>query len=238
MATVAEDTPGFLGRWSRRKTDALEGRPLQEPAPVVQPTVVGLDKTLLAKAESEKTGLVPPATSDIDSAPPVEKVLSLDDVKLLTKDSDFKPFMAQNVGPSVRNAAMKKLFADPHFNIMDGLDIYIDDYSKSDPIPESMLRQMTSAKFLKLFEDEEKEVADQPEAAAPVGDNANNLTNQTVAQCGASADIATASSVPPENPSQPELLPDSGASPENHADIDLRLQPDHASPAPVAGRGT
>jgi hypothetical protein len=29
----------------------------------------------------------------------------------------------------VKNAAMKKLFADPHFNVMDRLDIYIDDYS-------------------------------------------------------------------------------------------------------------
>ena len=30
---------------------------------------------------------------------------------------------------------MKKLFADPHYNVMDGLDVYIDDYSKPDPIP-------------------------------------------------------------------------------------------------------
>ena len=30
---------------------------------------------------------------------------------------------------------MKKLFSDPHFNVMDGLDTYIDDYGKPDPIP-------------------------------------------------------------------------------------------------------
>jgi hypothetical protein len=33
----------------------------------------------------------------------------------------------------VRNAALKKLFTDPHFNVMDGLDVYIDDYGKPDP---------------------------------------------------------------------------------------------------------
>ena len=44
---------------------------------------------------------------------------------------------------------MKKLFADPHFNVMDGLDTYIDDYAKPDPIPPAMLRQLASAKFLK-----------------------------------------------------------------------------------------
>jgi hypothetical protein len=57
------------------------------------------------------------------------------------------------VTPEVRNAAMKKLFADPHYQVMDRLDTYIDDYSQADPIPESMLRQMASARFLQLFED-------------------------------------------------------------------------------------
>jgi hypothetical protein len=37
---------------------------------------------------------------------------------------------------------------------MDGLDTYIDDYSKPDPLPASMARQLASAKFLKLFDDE------------------------------------------------------------------------------------
>ena len=40
---------------------------------------------------------------------------------------------------------MKKLFSDPHFNVMDGLDTYIDDYGKPDPIPLSMLRRMNQS---------------------------------------------------------------------------------------------
>lgn len=31
---------------------------------------------------------------------------------------------------SVKRAALKKLFSDPRFNVMDGLDVDIDDYSK------------------------------------------------------------------------------------------------------------
>ncbi|MGS0757921.1 DUF3306 domain-containing protein, partial [Roseateles sp. GG27B] len=50
-------------------------------------------------------------------------------------------------------AAMKKLFSDPHFNVMDGLDIYIDDYTQADPIPLAMLREMNQSKALKLFEE-------------------------------------------------------------------------------------
>ena len=42
----------------------------------------------------------------------------------------------------VKRAALRKLFTDPHFNVMDGLDIYIDDYSKPDPMPEGMLDKL------------------------------------------------------------------------------------------------
>ena len=82
--------------------------------------------------------------------------------QVLTPASDFKPFMARGVTPDVRNAAVKKLFADPHFNVMDRLDIYIDDYSQPDPLPAAMLRQMASAQFLKLFDDDETPAANSP----------------------------------------------------------------------------
>ena len=75
-----------------------------------------------------------------------------------------------------KNAAMKKLFADPHFNVMDRMDIYIDDYGQSDPIPEAMLRQMVGAKFLNLFEDEDPKVVAQSVPAPPVS-NTEPLTN-------------------------------------------------------------
>jgi hypothetical protein len=85
-----------------------------------------------------------------------EKALpSLEDVRLLTPESDFSPFVARGVAPAVKNAAMKKLFADPHFNVMDGLDIYIDDYTQREILPEAMMRKMASSKFLRMFTDEE-----------------------------------------------------------------------------------
>ena len=79
--------------------------------------------------------------------------------------------MGQGVAPEVKNAAMKKLFADPHFNVMDRMDIYIDDYSQPDPLPLAMLRQMNGAKFLNLFEDEDQG-PDTPELTAPLAPDA------------------------------------------------------------------
>jgi hypothetical protein len=78
------------------------------------------------------------------------KVLTLEDVSKLTSESDFTSYMTQGVSPEVRNAAMKKLLADPHYNIMDGLDIYIGDYNTPDPLPEGMLAKMVGAQFLGL----------------------------------------------------------------------------------------
>ena len=75
--------------------------------------------------------------------------------------------MGQGVAPEVKNAAMKKLFADPHFNVMDRMDIYIDDYSQPDPLPLAMLRQMNGAKFLNLFDDEDKDKDQAALASAP-----------------------------------------------------------------------
>jgi hypothetical protein len=241
---MADEPTGFLGRWSRRKVDAVQGKPLEEPAPPVAAALAPADKTPAAESR---------ALQEPSEPPPEKKALTLADAKLLTKDSDFKPFMAGDVTPDVRNAAMKQLFADPHFNVMDGLDTYIDDYSKSDPIPEAMLRQMTSAKFLNLFDDEEDKDQDkegkakggdqaqiagpQDGPANPPRESANNPTAQTVAQSYENSDIAPSQTPGALSTSQSQPDP-AGASQEDHAHTDLRLQPDHAAPAPGAGRGT
>lgn len=66
----------------------------------------------------------------------------------LGPDSDFGVFLGEEVSEGVRRQAMKTLFSDPRFNVMDGLDIYIDDYSVSEAIPEEMLATLNQARTL------------------------------------------------------------------------------------------
>ena len=61
------------------------------------------------------------------------------------------------VGEDVRRAALKKLFSDPHFNVMDGLDVYIDDYSKTEPIPAAMLAGLRQAQNIFQWAKEDAE---------------------------------------------------------------------------------
>ncbi|CAM3708691.1 DUF3306 domain-containing protein [Polaromonas hydrogenivorans] len=241
---MAEEHPGFLGRWARRKTDALQGRPLDDE-PAAPANTVSVAEVAAAAGPATSAPADAPSPGMPPAGPP-EKLLSLDDVKLLTRDSDFKPFMARNVGSDVRNAAMKKLFTDPHYNVMDGLDTYIDDYSRPDPIPQAMLRQMVGAKLLKIFDEEEEEEAakgqgsalTQGDAASGPADNPNNPAPETVAQSDDFPDTSSPQRVSSEHPSQPEPADSSGASQhDDHANPHLRLQPDHAPPAASAGRG-
>ncbi len=85
---------------------------------------------------------------------------------------EYREFFDPRVEETLRRSALRKLFSDPQFNVMDGLDTYIDDYSKPDPIPEAMLRRLNQAKELSLFDEEDKASGETSAAAGDAPDNA------------------------------------------------------------------
>jgi hypothetical protein len=124
----------FFARWTKRKSDAQAET---GPAPVS-----GSD------SDTPATTAQSVITAD-EGADAVAKPLpTLEDVSELTHDSDYSVFMARGVDETVKRSAMKKLFSNPHFNIMDGLDIYIDDYNKFEPITPEILAALNHAKPL------------------------------------------------------------------------------------------
>jgi hypothetical protein len=146
---------GFLRRWARRKTEVRAGTaPPPEPlAPVADLPVPVVDA---------------PAVAPADAPLP-----TMDDVARLTGDSDFSAFVARGVDAAVRRTALKKLFADPHFNTMDCLDVYIDDYTKPSPVSEAMLASLEHAKnaLQRVVE-----AVEEPPAAEDAPGDANNTT--------------------------------------------------------------
>ena len=96
-----------------------------------------------------------------------EKPPQLPPLDSLTFESDFKAFMHSKVEEGVKRAALKKLFSDPRFNVMDGLDTYIDDYTKAEPISEELLAQLEHARqtLLERKPEQKEETAEkqQPE---------------------------------------------------------------------------
>jgi hypothetical protein len=163
-------------------------------------------------------------------------VLTLDDVARLTRDADFKPFIGRQVPAEVRNAAMKKLFTDPHYNVMDGLDIYIDDYSQPSPLSAAMMAKMVGAQFLKLVDDP-NEAKPAAAAVAPAGD-AEPQAALADSDAAAQPEAETTGAAIEAAPDTPTGAATALAQPENHDDhADLQLQPDDASESESPGRG-
>jgi Protein of unknown function (DUF3306) len=152
----------MLSRWSRLKTAANKSR---DAAPSTTPVV----------ADESAIGL-PTEASQLEAPTKVE----LPNISELTPESDFTPFMQSGVEAVDRNAALKKLFTDPHYNKMDGLDIYIDDYGKPDPIPAAMLKQLMASKFLGLFEEEDRKEVVEVDEAKNGSENELGSANQTL----------------------------------------------------------
>jgi hypothetical protein len=129
-------------------------------------------KTEARTAEPEPPSDVaaPASAVTAEEVPP-----ELPPVESLTIDSDFRGFFHPKVDEDLRRSALRKLFSDPHFNVMDGLDVYIDDYSVSEPIPPEMLAGLKQAQRILRWaegrdderEEEPGEVVAEPEACAP-----------------------------------------------------------------------
>ncbi|MEN9539490.1 MAG: hypothetical protein RLZZ126_1725 [Pseudomonadota bacterium] len=170
---MADHTPegqGFLARWSSRKLQAREGHPPGDASDAIE-SEANISHEITEKSAIHSEKISPPDQAREIAPPPP----NLNDVTQLTPDSDFSRFVRPEVDPQVRNAAMRKLFAaDPHFNVMDGLDVYIDDYSQGETIPKAMLRQMLQARALGLLDDELEDQDKPPSADAPAGVAAND----------------------------------------------------------------
>lgn len=125
----------FLSRWSRLKLD-------QPSPPAPTPPAAG-------------TGTAPASPV----APPLPALDSLE------FSSDFTAFMQEEVADGLRRSALQKLFRAEHFNVMDGLDVYVDDYNSFEPIGAEMLNKLNQARGL-LFDDAPPAAATTPATAA------------------------------------------------------------------------
>lgn len=177
----------FFSRWAKKKVSVdTSGQSVSVP-----PTGATAPGPSSASGQAQQ---VPEPLPPVSQDPP-----TIEDVERLTPESDYSAFMAKGVDENVRRSAMKKLFADPHFNIMDGLDIYIDDYSKPDPLPPGMLAMLEHAKSLldplKHLENPAMRMvsnADSPTVTGPDADAPEEAAAAQAASEDAAADATTA----------------------------------------------
>jgi hypothetical protein len=130
MADNPETSEPFsLKRWSQRKRAAARTDTAQS-SPSVAPAAEDPAAGAIATADA-----APAAMPEAAPLPPVDS---------LTFDSDFSAFMQPKIDEETKRAALRKLFTDPSFNVMDGLDIYVGDYTQPDPMPAGMLEKLSA----------------------------------------------------------------------------------------------
>lgn len=139
---------GFLARWSRRK---LQGQTVDAAAP--QPAALPASAPARpVEAQAAAPAAEPPPTrAEFDALDP---------------GADLSRFVARGVDEDLRRAALRKLFADPQFNVMDGLDVYVDDYNAPSPMPPAVLRRLQQAAALGFAAVDDMEEAPEPARTA------------------------------------------------------------------------
>ncbi len=120
-----------LSRWSRLKRRGGEA-------------AVAPSSELSAAPEVEGTSALPPSAPEVAST----AELNLPQLSSISLVEDFTPFMQAKVPQALRQQALKALFKAPHFNVMDGLDTYIDDYTVFEPITPEVMATLSSWKTI------------------------------------------------------------------------------------------
>jgi hypothetical protein len=118
-AAMADDpVRGFLGRWSRLKHAGRGGGGREAPVePVTRCCAVSARRPQPKRPSRRR--------SNRSISNPTTAASSAD-----------------RVDAGLKRAALKKLFHTEHFNTMDGLDVYIEDFSVFEPLPQSMVAQL------------------------------------------------------------------------------------------------
>ena len=203
--SAARDENGFLGRWSRRKRNAevLEQEVPESSVPA-EATPDELSNAELTNAQmltpTQDNELQESIDSIAEESLPEAPLTDADmpDIETLNADSDFSPFFSEGVSKELRNLALKKLFFSGKFSARDGLDDYDDDFTKFEPLGDTVTSDMKfharRKEKARLAELEEQRLLQESEEAqaiedANAQDNAhNNAHNNEVATTDSNTD--------------------------------------------------
>lgn len=135
-ATESGDGDPFLSRWARRKRIARTGgdpdAALGESSP---------DGDELAKAATETADS---ASAGVEGQAPALTDEDMPRVDTIDENTDMSGFFSPKVTQAVKQAALRKFFHSPAFNVVDGLDDYADDFRSFEALGDIITSDMRS----------------------------------------------------------------------------------------------
>ena len=171
---------GFLNRWSSRKREESASQQRVEvadaPEPVESASTLNLLNAELDSSSASDAPLVANAEPNInersldaaeeateEQEPPLLSDADMPALETLTAKSDLSDFFNKGVSASLRRAALRHVFSLPIYNVRDGLNDYDDDYTKFEPLGDTVTSDMKWHKARKEREAEERLAAEEEE---------------------------------------------------------------------------
>lgn len=160
--------------------------------------------------------------------------VALPPLESLTIDSDFSPFMQPGVDEGVKRSALRKLLRHPQFNVMDGLDVYIDDYSIPSPLEPELVRTLMQARYIfnppKTRVNADGHVEDIPDEP-PAADAASQPGADAALQPAADAALQPAADAASQPAADAANAPSACGATDTAADVDTAPPPREADEA-------
>ncbi|KFZ36679.1 hypothetical protein HR45_15420 [Shewanella mangrovi] len=186
------ESRGFLSRWALRKQQALQGEELPEEE-ISEVAITATEQDVVepqaASAETATETDIP--ATELQDETAEEQVLTAEDLpdpSGIEIGGSFASFMAKNVDPTVRQAALRTLWKQPHFSEIDGMMEYALDYSNQEILTPEVSSELAKKVFRHLVKDEAPEASEVNEtelADVAIGDDVDTeviAEAETVAQ--------------------------------------------------------
>jgi hypothetical protein len=149
-----------LSRWSRLKRAQAAGaqppshlQPSLKDAHLLQTAPLSTDANALTALpiDNAHSNSAQKSSSDAIKAganTEAHAEVTLPPLSSISLTEDFTPFMQAKVPQALKQQALKALFKAPHFNVMDRLDTYIDDYTVFEPIAPDIMDKLSAWKSI------------------------------------------------------------------------------------------
>ncbi|SUI79418.1 Protein of uncharacterised function (DUF3306) [Shewanella putrefaciens] len=171
MADNTQKISGLFSRWTQRREqvaaeEALETQKIQD---VIEDVTSDTEV-----ASTNATTASPSPEIEHQSQEDPNRILTAEDLpnpEEIEIGGSFASFMAANVDPAVKTAALRALWKQPHFNEIDGLLEYALDYSNQTKLTPEVSAELAKKVFRYMTKDNE----DSDEEATLVKNELNSV---------------------------------------------------------------
>jgi len=178
---MSDKPSGLLSRWNLRRQQVADEKEAEEKA--AEQASQGQSEAPVQDPSLQDSSLQAESTEASAESEAEDKILSaeeLPDPEKIEVGGSFASFMADNVDPTAKAAALKALWKQPQYNEIDGLLEYALDYSNQPKLTPEHSAEIAKKIFRHVTKDKEEEQEGEETLTAELDAQAEEV----VAHCG------------------------------------------------------